>query len=150
MTTPRKATARLDLVGSKDSSVSEFVGVMGKLKALFAEENDLLSQGLPALMLETIEQKEHLSAKYGALGNNLVDQSAGQILSDGALQEKLLVATAQLVAMSEENRQLLCNALAATRRRIDNVMEAVRVCEDSPKSLLDQPSPKRRKAVKTE
>jgi hypothetical protein len=150
MTTPRKATARLDLVGSKDSSVSEFVGVMGKLKALFAEENDLLSQGLPASMLETIEQKEHLSAKYGALGNNLVDQSAGQILSDGALQEKLLVATAQLVAMSEENRQLLCNALAATRRRIDNVMEAVRVCEDSPKSLLDQPSPKRRKAVKTE
>jgi hypothetical protein len=144
MTSPRKAAAHLDLVRDKDPAVSEFVGVLGQLKAVIAEENDLLSQGLPASMLETIGKKEQLSAKYGALGNEMVDQSGGQILSDAALQEKLLVATAQLVAMSEENRQLLCDALAATRRRVDKVMEAIRLCEDEPRSLSDQPSTKRR------
>jgi hypothetical protein len=144
MTSPRKAAAHLDLVKGKDPAVSEFVGVLGELKAVIAEENELLSQGLPASMIETIGKKEQLSAKYGALGNEMVDQSAGQILSDAALQEKLLVATAQLVAMSEENRQLLCDALAATRRRVDKVMEAIRFCEDEPLISPDQPSPKRR------
>jgi len=143
MTSPRKAAAQLDLVGTQFPAVNEFVGVLGKLKTIIAEENDLLSQGLPASMLDTIEQKEHLSARYGALGNDLVDHSASQILSDAALQEKLLVATAQLVAMTEENRQLLCNALAATRRRVDKVMEAIRICEDDPQRLPDQSSPKR-------
>ncbi len=130
MSPPPKSDAHLDLVSTGDPAVSEFVGVLGRLKALIAEENDLLNQGLPASMLDTMAQKEQLSAKYGALGNNLVDHSAGQILSDSVLQEKLLAATAQLFAMTEENRQLMCNALAATRRRVDKVMEAIRTCED--------------------
>lgn len=144
MVPPRKTAVQLDTVRTTDPTVSSFVGVLGELHALIAEENDLLSHGLPASMLETIEQKEELSAKYGALGNDLVDHSAGQILSDSALQEKLLAATAQLFAMTEENRQLLCSALAATRRRVDNVMEAIRTCEDDPQSLPDLPSPRRR------
>jgi hypothetical protein len=131
MKPPRKTAANPGLVGTKGPAVDEFVGVLGELKALIAEENELLSQGLPASMLDTGAQKGQLSAKYGALGNNLVDRSAGQILSDAALQEKLLAATTQLFAMTEENRQLLCNALAATRRRVDNVMDAIRTCEDN-------------------
>jgi hypothetical protein len=144
MAPPRKTVARLDLVGTKDPAVSEFVGVLGRLKALIAEENELLSHGLPASMLDTQEQKDQLSAKYGALGNDLVDHAAGQILSDGALQEKLLAATAQLFAMSEENRQLMCNALAASRRRVDKVMDAIRTCEDDDQNPDHRPPRKRR------
>jgi flagellar biosynthesis/type III secretory pathway chaperone len=129
MQPPRKTAVQQDLV------VSEFEGVADELKALIAEENDLLSQGFPVSVLGTIAQKDELSAKYGALGNDLVDHSSVQILSDSALQEKLLETTTQLLAMTEENRQLLCNALAATRRRVDNVMEAIRNHED------DAPSP---------
>lgn len=139
MEPPRKTAVQLGLIGTQDPAVSEFVGVLGELKALIAEENDLLSQGLPASMLSTIAQKEQLSAKYGALGNDLVDHSAGQILSDAALQEKLLAATSQLFSMTEENRQLLSDALAATRRRVDNVMEAIRTCEDGDQSPADLP-----------
>jgi hypothetical protein len=135
---------QLGLVETKGPAVSEFVGVMGELKALIAEENDLLTQGLPASMLGTKGQKEQLSAKYGALGNDLVDHSAGQILSDAALQEKLLAATTQLLAMTEENRQLLSNALAATRRRVDKVMDAIRICEAGDHSTENQPPLRRR------
>ncbi len=138
MQPPRKTAGPLGVVGNRDAAVSEFVGVLGELKALIAEENSLLSQGLPASMLETIDQKEQLSAKYGALGNDLVDHAAGRILSDAALQEKLLAATTQLVSMSEKNRQLLSNALDATRRRVDKVMEAIRLCDDAGQSPDDQ------------
>jgi hypothetical protein len=144
MTSQRKTEAPFEVVGNDVPAVSEFVGVLGELKAVIAEENDLLSNGLPASLLETIPLKERLSAKYGALGNELVDQSAGQILSDAALQEKLLSATAQLVAMTEENRDLMCQALAATRRRVDNVMEAIRACEDAPANPAGGPWKTRR------
>ncbi len=144
MEPPRKTAVQLGLVGTKGPAVSEFVDVLGELKALIAEENDLLSQGLPASMLGTIEQKEQLSAKYGALGNDLVDHSAGQILSDAVLQEKLLAATTQLFEMTEENRQLLSKALDATRRRVDKVMEAIRICEVGDQSPDGRPSPRRR------
>lgn len=144
MDVPRKTVVQIDQAGTQGSAVSEFVDVLDELKTLIAEENDLLNQGLPASMIETIDAKEQLSLKYGALGNDLVDRSGGQILSDDALREKLLQATAQLVAMTEENRQLLSNALAATRRRVDNVMEAIRTCEDDTQNIDDQPPLRRR------
>ncbi|PKU26006.1 hypothetical protein [Telmatospirillum siberiense] len=144
MDAPRKIPAQVDPAAPGNAAVSEFVDVMDELKSILAEENDLLSQGLPASVLETIGEKEQLSQKYGVLGNDLVDRSGGQILSDGALREKLLEASAELVAMTEENRQLLSNALAATRRRVDKVMDAIRTCEeDDTRNSDDQPSPRR-------
>lgn len=144
MTSSRKSSVQLGVVEPKDPAVNEFVGILGELKSLIAEENDLLTQGLPASMLETRGEKEQLSQRYGALGKDLVTQSGEQILSDGALHEKLLEATAQLVAMTEENRQLLSNALAATRRRVDNVMDAIRAYEDGAGDLDGLPPGKAR------
>ncbi|MDR3438537.1 hypothetical protein [Telmatospirillum sp.] len=117
---------------SEDPAVSEFVGVMGRLRSVIAEENDLLNRGLPATMLDTIELKAKLSKEFGSKGGDLVNGSSGQDLNGSALQEQLLNATAQLYAMTEENRQLLSNALSATRRRVDKVMEAIRALDDTP------------------
>lgn len=122
---------RLSPSDSASNPVNEFEGVMGRLKAVIAEENELLNRGLPATLLDTTERKRQLSNEYGARGDELVEGAAGQILSDAALQERLLAATAQLYAMSEENRKLLSAALAATRRRVDRVMDAIRTCPDA-------------------
>ena len=119
----------LRLAGTGEAVVSEFVGVMGKLRAVIEEENAILNSGLPATLLLTTERKGVLSQEYDVLGGELVGRARGQILSDPALQEKLLTATAQLCALSEENRDLLDRALAASRRRIDAVMDAVRASE---------------------
>jgi hypothetical protein len=115
-------------------AVDDFVGVMGRLSAVIAEENDLLSRGLPATVLETQRLKDSLSKEFGTKGGELVDGAAGEVLSDTVLQEKLVAATAQLYAMTEENRQLLSDALAATRRRVDNVMDAIRAVDGGDKT----------------
>ncbi len=131
MDTPRKTPRPAGHAVTKEVAVSEFVGVMGKLKAIIEEENDHLSRGLPATLLETTQAKVELSNEYGALGSELADGVSGPILNDSVLQEKLLAATSQLYAMTEANRELLCDALAATRRRVDRVMEAIRLHDDA-------------------
>jgi len=117
-------------INNDHSAVSDFVGVMGRLQAVIAQENDLLNRGLPASVIETIELKAALSKEFGAKGDELVAGDTGKELQGTALQEKLLTATAQLYAMTEENRQLLSRALDATRRRVDKVMDAIRAIED--------------------
>ena len=129
MKVPPKDTATPETAAGTGAVVTEFVGVMGELKAIIEEENDFLARGLPATLLDTTERKSRLSEEYGVLGNELVDGSGTQMISNPQLHGKLLEASAQLYALTEENRQLLCNALAATRRRVDMVMEAVRASD---------------------
>jgi hypothetical protein len=117
--------------------LAEFVGVMGKLKAIIETENDFLNRGLPATLLATTVRKGALSREYAQLGTELVDEAVDHILRDPGLHGKLLAAGAELQALSAENRDLLERALTATRRRVDAVMQAVRDC-DAP--AADQPA----------
>lgn len=111
--------------------LSEFVGVMDKLKAIIETENEFLERGLPATLLATTKRKSYLSREYGALSTELIDQAVEHVMADPALPVKLVAAGAELQAMSEENRQLLERALAATKRRVDSVMDAVRASADA-------------------
>jgi hypothetical protein len=130
MTVPPKSKSGTKEPVQGESVVNDFVGVMGKLKAIIEEENDFLSRGLPATLLDTTERKGALSDEYASLGNELVDGAGStQIISNPELHAKLLEASKQLFALTEENRQLLSEALAATRRRVDLVMDAVRASE---------------------
>jgi hypothetical protein len=110
-----------------DPVVADFIGVMGQLTALMEEENAFLSRGMPATLLVSTQRKGALSAEYGMLSAELTSGTVkSQLISDPRLQEMLVESGAMLCALSEENRQLLENALSATRRRVDAVMEAVR------------------------
>jgi hypothetical protein len=111
--------------------LKEFVGVMDKLKAIIETENEFLERGLPATLLATTKRKNILSREYGALSAELLDHAAEQLMADPELPVKLVAAGAELQAMSTENRQLLERAVAATRRRVDSVMEAVRAAADA-------------------
>jgi hypothetical protein len=130
MTVPPKGTSNPPHTVADNSKVSDFVGVLGELQAIIEEENDFLSRGLPATLLDTTELKGRLSQEYAQLGNELVDGAATHMISNPELHGKLLEASAQLFALTEENRKLLCDALAATRRRVDMVMDAVRASVD--------------------
>ena len=110
--------------------LKEFVGVMDKLKAIIETENEFLERGLPATLLATTKRKSLLSREYGTLSAELLDHKAEQLMADPALPVKLVAAGAELQAMSAENRELLERAVAATRRRVDSVMDAVRAAAD--------------------
>ena len=125
--------------GGDSRAITEFVGVMGKLRAVIEAENAFLSDGLPATLLDTTTLKGALSNEYAQRSNDLVDAAKGQILSDPVLHDKLVKAGAELCALSEENRYLLTKALSATRRRVEAVMDAVRACEAA---AADHPPPK--------
>jgi hypothetical protein len=115
----------------KDVVMNDFVGVMAKLKAVIEAENDFLSRGLPASLLDTTEAKSTLSDEYVQLGGEVAADKhvAGEVIADPALSKMLVEASATLYALSEENCDLLEGALHATRRRVDAVMEAVRACK---------------------
>jgi hypothetical protein len=115
----------------KPAVLKEFVGVMDKLKAIIETENEFLERGMPATLLATTKRKALLSREYGALSSELLDRAAEQLMADPALPAKLAAAGAELQAMSSENRDLLERAVAATRRRVDSVMEAVRAAADA-------------------
>lgn len=129
MERPRNATFQA-VEGTGEAVVDDFVGVMRRLRTLFEEENDLLSRGMPATILGTTARKGQLSEEYALLGDEVAHGARRQILSDPSLHEKLVKAGVELRALSEENRQLLANALVATRRRVDAVMEAVRAVDN--------------------
>jgi hypothetical protein len=120
----------------RNPALENFVGVMGKLKAIIENENEFLERGLPATLLATTKRKSVLSREYGALSNELLDTSVDELLADPGLQVKLVAAGAELQAMTTENRALLERAVSASRRRIDAVMDAVRASADaSPEEL---------------
>ena len=120
----------------RNPALDNFVGVMGKLKAIIENENDFLERGLPATLLATTKRKSVLSREYGALSNEVLDTAVDQLLADPELQVKLVAAGAELQAMTTENRALLERAVSASRRRVDAVMDAVRASADaSPEQL---------------
>ena len=121
----------------RNPALENFVGVMGKLKAIIENENEFLERGLPAALLATTKRKSVLSREYGALSNELLDTSVDQLLADPDLQVKLVAAGAELQAMTTENRALLERAVSASRRRVDAVMEAVRASADASPEALD-------------
>jgi hypothetical protein len=118
-------------------ALDNFVGVMGKLRAIIENENEFLERGLPATLLATTKRKSLLSREYGALSTELLDTAVDQLLSDPELQIKLIAAGAELQAMTTENRALLERAVNASRRRIDSVMDAVRASADASPDDLD-------------
>lgn len=121
----------------RNPALENFVGVMGKLKAIIENENEFLERGLPATLLATTKRKSVLSREYGALSNELIDSSVDQLLADPELQVKLVAAGAELQAMTTENRVLLEKAVSASRRRVDAVMEAVRSSADATPEQLE-------------
>jgi hypothetical protein len=121
----------------RNPALDNFVGVMGKLKAIIENENEFLERGLPATLLATTKRKSVLSREYGALSNELLDSSVEQLLSDPELQVKLVAAGAELQAMTTENRALLQKAVSASRRRVDSVMDAVRASADAAPEQLE-------------
>ena len=113
--------------------VDAFVGVMGKLKAVIEAENRLLHEGMPASVLETAAEKGALTREYSALGIAVTgdQKSASDVIADPALHDMLIEAGASLCALTEENRALLAQALSATRRRVNSVMQAIRNLEEA-------------------
>ncbi len=124
---------------SGDTVVSQFVGVLQHLRTLIEEENAFLERGLPATLLDTTDRKGNLSRQYDLLGGQVVDRAADEVRADPTLQKQLLKATAELVALTEDNRELLDKALVASRRRIAAVMDAIR---DSEATTPSAESPK--------
>lgn len=112
------------------AAISELLNVMRELKDVLVTENDLLERGLPAGLSEVADRKIQLSEEYAELSQDALSRYAEELIADPALNARLVAAGQELRVLTAENMQRLDGALAATRRRIDSVMAAIRQYDD--------------------
>lgn len=129
MSDPRFASGGLSAAASQpaaDPAVSALIGLVDELIAVIADENRALAMGAPASASQLIARKQRLSV---ALANSVAGVEDRRILIARAsppLQKRLRDRSAVLAPLVEENVAGLKSALAATRRRVDAIMRAIR------------------------
>jgi flagellar biosynthesis/type III secretory pathway chaperone len=122
------------------AAISELLDVMSELKDVLVTENDLLERGLPAGLSEVADRKVQLSEEYAELSQEVLVRHAAELVADPDLNKRLLATGQELRALTAENMQRLDDALAATRRRIDSVMSAIRQFDETDPPAQDSQS----------
>ncbi|WP_445682453.1 hypothetical protein [Radicibacter daui] len=101
--------------------------VMDDLCDLLREENELLSEGLPAKLSLKTERKVALTHEYSQLREAMMQTAEVQGASRVAgMREQLLSAAGVLDGLARENTRRIEVAITASRRRINAVMQAIR------------------------
>lgn len=101
--------------------------VMDDLCDLLREENELLSEGLPARLSLKTDRKLALTREYGQLREAMVQTAEVEGASRVAgMREQLLSAAGVLDGLARENTRRIEVAITASRRRINAVMQAIR------------------------
>lgn len=97
-----------------------------ELSEVIAEENLMLAAGYPAGLGQTSERKTALAAEYAELWQDLGRDGAAALAADPEFGRILMAAVAQLRQTTGENLTRLEAAMAASRRRVEAVLEALR------------------------
>lgn len=120
--TPVRAAAPKDLLE-----------IMTLLNQLIRAENEHLRNGFPATSFQLHERKRELADDYAEMGEQVMASHRGMIAADASIQKRLVDASFELRALTEENMHLLEGALAATRRRIEAIVTSIRKAKDASK-----------------
>lgn len=108
------------------SPIAAFFQMVDEFVALLAEENALLSRGLPAPLVSTVRSKEMLAIQLRAGWQRALMTCADDIAAAPELRQGLAGAARRLRVLAEDNRAKILAAQKATRRRIEAVMSALR------------------------
>lgn len=97
-----------------------------ELSEIIAEENRVLASGFPAGLVATTERKTELAAEYAELWEDLGPEGASQLAQDPEFGRTLMAAVVSLRQATQENVTRLEAAMAASRRRVEAVLDALR------------------------
>lgn len=131
-TSPRKPAPKQAMpmpadAGAMPDPVLSMLRVMDDLCDLLREENELLSEGLPARLSLKTDRKLALTREYGQLREAMVQTAEVQGARHvSELREQLLSAAGVLDGLARENTRRIEVAINASRRRINAVMQAIR------------------------
>lgn len=126
--------SRQEISVSAGDSIKDLLKLIDSLIEVVSEENAALAKGLPASQSRHTEMKIQLGDQFEKW---VVDVSMRNVLlcsPNRSLQEKVLQRIGSLSAAMDENMIRLRAAIAASQRRIDAVMAALReqMLESSP------------------
>lgn len=126
--------SRQEVPVSPGDSIEDLLKLIDALIAVVSEENAALAKGLPASQSRHTQMKIQLGDQFEKW---VIDVSMRKVLlcsPNRALQERVLQRIGSLSVAMDENVIRLRAAIAASQRRIDAVMAALReqMSESSP------------------
>ena len=110
----------------KSATPLDLLNIMMLLSNLIRAENDHLRSGLPATLFALRDRKQELADDYAEIGEQVMATHRELIAADAEIHKRLVDATFELRALTDENRHLLEGALIATRRRIEAIVATIR------------------------
>ncbi len=118
--------------------VHDLAQVMSELVEVIRAENAFLESGMPSALSSFVTRKEDLVARYVELHKLVLMTARDQLQTNHALHASLTQSGLALRTVTEENMQRLSDAMLATRRRIDSVIEAVHRHDDQHSTYGDK------------
>jgi hypothetical protein len=106
--------------------LEDLVELINALIAVVSEENAALAKGHPASQSRYTEMKIKLGDQFEQWVKDVARREVLLCSPDRALQERVLQRIACLCTAMNENMVRLRAAMAASQRRIDAVMDAIR------------------------
>ncbi len=103
-------------------NVEDLFILIQDLAAIMVEENVLLAAGLPAAVVETTDRKVALAERF----DHLWSSARGRLAADQKSVRRLIAAIAELRHVADENLTRLDAARAASQRRVETAMAALR------------------------
>lgn len=109
-----------------DAVVARVIGVVDELIVLIEDENRNLARGLPASLSGSAERKNALATGLEVWVAHVERHRVCAAVADAALRERLVERVGVLRVAMDENIARLKQAIAASRRRVDAIMRAIR------------------------
>ena len=113
-------------VGNGRDKLEDLLELIDALIAVVSEENAALAKGHPASQSRYTEMKIRLGDQFEQWVKDVSRREVLLCSPDRALQERVLQRIACLCTAMNENMVRLRAAMAASQRRIDAVMDAIR------------------------
>jgi mevalonate kinase len=111
---------------SPDAAARALLALLDEMIVVIAEENDLLAAGIPGSTSHVVARKRELAETFSRWIAALRSGDIVLARADRALHTRLVEKNEVLRRQMEANVGSLRASMAATRRRIDAIMRAIR------------------------
>jgi hypothetical protein len=113
-------------VANADLSVAKVTSLVDELIILVEEENRSLARGMPASLSSSTARKSALAEDIERWALHVQRHDLGNAVADRSTRERLVERVRTLNAVMDENVNRLRQAIAASQRRVDAIMRAIR------------------------
>lgn len=109
-----------------DLSIAKVVALVDELIAVVEEENRNLARGMPASLSNSTARKTALAEDVERWAMHVQRHDLGRAAADRTMRDRLFEQVRRLGTVMDENVSRLRQAIAASHRRVDAIMQAVR------------------------